>query len=95
MNDLSSITNRGTLKRNPGERRAATLQDVVIVYAGGHRHAGRTAAEENYVNKIYPQSSPGGCGRRFSDDGRRLTRSWTSCSSPGGTVASWRRSIPG
>lgn len=59
MNGLKLNQDRGTLKRILENAVAQTLQDVVIVYAAVIGYQDGQLLEENYVNKVYPQTVGG------------------------------------
>jgi saccharopine dehydrogenase-like NADP-dependent oxidoreductase len=63
MNDLKLNQDRATLKRILENAVPQTLQDVVIVYVAVSGRQDGELREENYVIKIYPRRSSGGCGR--------------------------------
>ena len=56
MNDLKLNEDRETLKRILENAVPKTLQDVVIVYVSVSGYKNGELYEENYVNKIYPQT---------------------------------------
>lgn len=59
MNDLKLNHDRDTLKRILENSVPQTLQDVVVIYAAVTGMQDGELREENYVNKVYPQTVAG------------------------------------